>query len=153
MPSHATMRSISDAEREIVAYHEAGHAIIARKLGVPVACVTIEPFEGRSGIMWHGKADDPETEILIAMAGPFAEAQFTGQRLFCAGDDEAGIGLALSRLPEPRESYGAKAAALVRGNWDDIEAIAIELLVGAGRLYGEQLDEAIRCARLLKQLR
>jgi hypothetical protein len=135
-------------EREIVAHHEAGHAVIAFMLGVPVECVTIEPFEGRSGITWHHKTS-PENEILITMAGPFAESKFTG-RLFWAGDDEARITLLQPNLPEPREHYEVKAAALVRENWDDIEAIAFELLFGVGRLYREQIDVAIRCSRLLK---
>jgi len=146
------VRALEPGEREVVAHHEAGHAVIAFTLGVPVECVTIEPFAGRSGIVWHHKTG-PENEILIAMAGPFAEAQFTGSRLFCAGDDEDGIALALPHMPEPREYYEAKAAALVKENWNDIEAIAFELLVGAGRIYGEQLDLAIRCARLLKSPR
>jgi len=119
-------------EREIVAHHEAGHAVIARALGVPVECVTIEPYVGHSGIVWHHKS------------GP---AQFTGHRLFCAGDDEAGIASAMPHLPEPREHYEARAKALVLENWDVIEVVADELLIGRGRLYGEMLDAAIRCAR------
>jgi hypothetical protein len=83
----------------------------------------------------------------LNVAGPFAEAQFTGRQLFCAGDDEAGIVSAMPHLPEPREHYEAKAKALVLENWNVIEVVADELLIGPGRLYGEMLDVAIRCAR------
>ena len=133
-------------ELEITAHHEAGHAVIARALGVWVDCVTIEPYAGRAGGLWHDKTS-PENEILITMAGPFAEAQFTGGRLFCAGDDEAGINGAMPHLPEPREHYEARAKALVSENWGIIEVVAGELLHGRGRLYGVMLDTAIRCAR------
>jgi hypothetical protein len=139
------MRKVRDARtqnREIIAHHEAGHAVVAFRLGVAVACVTIEPFAGREGIVWHKRADH-ETEILISLAGPFAEHQFTGTYL-CAGDDEANIQRELAHLPEPRENYEAKAAALVRENWEAIEALAFELLLGAGRIYGEHLHLVIR---------
>lgn len=131
-------------EREIAAYHEAGHAVIARALDIEVACVAIIPFMGRIGHVWHEKAS-PKTEILITMAGPFAEARFTG-RLLCAGDDEANITSAMTQLPEPREHYEAKAKTLVAESWRAIEIVAEELLIGAGRLYGPMLDLAICCA-------
>ncbi|MHC6156567.1 hypothetical protein ACVSQB_32925 [Bradyrhizobium elkanii] len=133
------------SEREITAYHEAGHAVIAHALGVEVVCVTIIPFAGRNGITWHTLPKRPEAAILIAMAGPLAEARFTG-KLLCAGDDEENIASAIRHLSEPREHYETRAKTLVAEHWREIEIVAEELLIGAGKLYGPMLDAAIRCA-------
>lgn len=131
-------------EREITAHHEAGHAVIARALDVYVACVTIIPFAGRSGSTWHKPPKRPEGAILIAMAGPLAEARLTGTLIY-GGADEERIASAIRHLSGPREHYEAQASTLVAEHWREIEIVADELLDGAGKLYGPMLDEAIRC--------
>src|SRR5262245_53569141 len=69
---------------EVTAYHEAGHAVVALALGRPVDRVSILPdrvnlglCEFRKGV-FRPSEDWVEREILIALAGPAAEAQFTG---------------------------------------------------------------------------
>jgi len=134
-------------EREITAHHEAGHVAIAYALNVPVDCVTIIPHEGRSGGIWHHKTN-PEKEILITMAGPFAEAQFTSKTARFLGDDAAGVKDAMAILPGSIEYYEEATKHLVQKNWIEIEAIANELLISSGVLCGAQLNQIILCARL-----
>src|SRR5439155_12145082 len=68
----------------VTAYHEAGHAVIALALGRTIHKVSALPNRERLGECRFGKgnaraADDwIEREILIALAGPAAEARFTG---------------------------------------------------------------------------
>lgn len=68
-----------------VAYHEAGHAVVALILGRPVQLVTVLPDKKRLGRVEFGKGktkptdDWLEREILIALAGVAAEARHTGR--------------------------------------------------------------------------
>jgi hypothetical protein len=101
----------------------------------------------------------PEGEILIAMAGPFAEARFTGN-LFCAGagagagasdddDDDEKIANAIRLLSAPRDVFARMAKRMVAENWRAIEIVAEELL-SHGTLFEAMLDEAIDRARQSK---
>lgn len=48
--------------------HELGHAVIARRLDVPIAGITLFPFGGVAHLA--GQPKRPEHEIAIAIAGP-----------------------------------------------------------------------------------
>ena len=69
---------------EAVAYHEAGHAVVALALGRPVQSVSILPDRVYLGLCEFQKgtfrpsADWIEREILISLAGLAAEARHTG---------------------------------------------------------------------------
>ncbi|OYW18680.1 MAG: hypothetical protein B7Z55_10185 [Planctomycetales bacterium 12-60-4] len=73
---------------ELDAYHEAGHAYIATRLGGRVVSVSIEPDadEGprRSGetlVRWSRKLSDREVcerAVQVALAGPAAEMLYSG---------------------------------------------------------------------------
>jgi hypothetical protein len=74
----------SESLRNILAYHEAGHAVLARKLGAEVVCVNVRARSGevyRKG--WVSRYSDPHTRIadyrrntIIALAGQCAEYRF-----------------------------------------------------------------------------
>lgn len=103
--------------------------------------------------MLHKLPARPEGEILIAMAGPFAEARFTGN-LFCAGagagdDDDEKIANAIRLLSAPRDVFARMAKRMVAENWRAIEIVAEELL-SHGTLFEAMLDEAIDRARQSK---
>jgi pimeloyl-ACP methyl ester carboxylesterase len=77
---------------KLVAYHEAGHAVIARRLGVPVCYVALFPTEseataatvtGRAVYEARCAAADPETlakafevDGQICLAGPYSDFEF-----------------------------------------------------------------------------
>jgi hypothetical protein len=69
---------------EVTAYHEAGHAVVALALGRTIHKVSVLPNRERLGEVRFAKGaakptdDWIEREILIALAGPVAEARFTG---------------------------------------------------------------------------
>ena len=71
--------------RERIAFHEAGHAVVAYRLGIEVEFVTILPTHHSAGHVTHGDlfcggADSDraalERAIKISLAGPMAEALF-----------------------------------------------------------------------------
>lgn len=73
-----------DLDPVTAAYHEAGHAFLAHRLGGRVVAVTIEDEDGalmgRTTVHW-GDLDAPERRrcsALVALAGPVAEARWRG---------------------------------------------------------------------------
>jgi hypothetical protein len=72
------------------AYHEAGHAVIARTLGIRVPCVALFPLtEGSSAVAlsssaaWDAREDDAPSQIAahekdaeVALAGPLAQFRY-----------------------------------------------------------------------------
>jgi hypothetical protein len=73
---------------EVIAYHEAGHALIACLLGGEVQIVTIEPDdddgpdrEGDTQVLWRsgdtGKAFATKA-VQVSLAGPVAEMIYSG---------------------------------------------------------------------------
>jgi hypothetical protein len=65
-------RSIK-TQRAIVAYHEAGHAVVGHMLGVKVRRVSIEDDNGVTRYKRLGRG---ERAILIILAGPYAQKRF-----------------------------------------------------------------------------
>jgi len=88
---------LSDEEKKVTAYHEAGHALIAMKLPLsdPVLKVTIIPRGMALGVTMQLPIDDKhnytkdylETEIAILMGGRLAEELFLNQMSTGAGND------------------------------------------------------------------
>ena len=124
-------------------YHEAGHAVMALAMGRSIQKVSAVPNSLRLGVVEFKKgsakqADDwIEAEILIALAGPLAEAMFTG--IFDpngAGRDLRAVRkYAADRVGDRQaERYErrmlAKAEYLMRDDatWNAVEAIAKELM-------------------------
>ncbi len=88
---------LSDEEKKVTAYHEAGHALIAMTLPLsdPVHKVTIIPRGMALGVTMQLPIDDKhnytkdylETEIAILMGGRLAEELFLNQMSTGAGND------------------------------------------------------------------
>ena len=106
---------------EAVAYHEAGHAVVALVLGRPVQRVTILAEGERLGTCEFGKAvfrpseDWLEREALIALGGLAAEARWTGNYAMdgAAKDRQYVASLARQRTGEGRKR--AQAAGVKFG--------------------------------------
>ena len=136
------MEPTSDHDRA-VAYHEAGHAVVALTLGRPVTHVSILPNHEHLGICEFGKGkarpteDWLEREMLIALGGIAAEARFTGNYAWdgAARDQQYVHHLAVHRAGERRaERHQRRLLAKVenlladKGCWRAVELIAAELL-------------------------
>src|SRR5437867_4001804 len=88
---------LSDDEKKVTAYHEAGHALVATKLphSDPLHKVTIIPRGMALGVTMQLPIDDKhnytkeylETEIAIMMGGRIAEEMFLNQMSTGAGND------------------------------------------------------------------
>src|SRR5579864_8521333 len=88
---------LSDEEKKVTAYHEAGHALVAAKLpnSDPLHKVTIIPRGMALGVTMQLPIDDKhnytkdylETEIAIMMGGRLAEEMFLNQMSTGAGND------------------------------------------------------------------
>ena len=146
--------------REITAYHEAGHAVVAHRLHVRVKSVTIRPDVGSSGMT---KLDlrylNDAKRILITLAGPYAQRRFaprsrwrssstSGVTLNSGLDfdtvtgliyDERGNGNAAKFY---RRYAEAKAKQLVDDWWRHIEAVA-KVLLERETLTGTELSQVI----------
>ena len=149
-------------EEVAVAYHEAGHAVVALALGRPVHRVSVRPSE-----QWLGRCEfrkgrlrasqDPvETEILIMLAGLAAEARHTGEYAWDGADHDLWY---VRSLTERRAGGEKQAERLERrmldkteheldrpGVWEAVERIAAALLretVISGRAARHLFDEAV----------
>src|SRR5258708_39727884 len=88
---------LSDEEKKVTAYHEAGHALVASNLpnSDPLHKVTIIPRGMALGVTMQLPIDDKhnytkdylETEIAIMMGGRLGEELFLGQMSTGAGND------------------------------------------------------------------
>jgi cell division protease FtsH len=88
---------LSEEEKKVTAYHEAGHALVAAKLpkSDPLHKVTIIPRGMALGVTMQLPIDDKhnytkdylETEIAIMMGGRIAEEMFLNQMSTGAGND------------------------------------------------------------------
>jgi ATP-dependent Zn protease len=131
------------SSEEAVAYHEAGHAVVALALGRPVHCVSILPDRVNLGLCEFHKgvcrpSDDwIEREILISLAGLAAEARHTGNYAWdgAARDLQYVRRLTVERAGERRaERLERRMLAKVEhllareDNWGAVERIVAELL-------------------------
>lgn len=151
---------IEPAHDAATCYHEAGHAVMAILLGRSIHKVSAVANSLRLGQVEFktgaAKQSDDwiEAEILIALAGPVAEAKFTGT----FDERSAGRDLrAVRKFAEDRvgdrqaERYErrmiAKAEYLLsdEATWKAVEAIAAELLAKgtvSGRAAKHHFDRA-----------
>lgn len=136
-------------QRKFVAYHEAGHAVMAIAEGQRFRRVTIIPEEGSLGhvlvhrrkVIQHGEEITPakiakiERSILICFAGPIAERTARGVKgrwnhQGAAGDYTNAVQWAAMRHGDSQsiELYlnylGYRATLLVQANWIAIERLA-----------------------------
>lgn len=163
---------LSESERRAIAFHEAGHAVIAWQLDLPIKTVSIvagEDWGGRfvyrrdplRGINLDCKVSDRahrrvERVILAALAGPAAQnlaapdswsLQRDGHH-FGRGDydriNNLLFALGLSETVSAHLNYlQVDARARVKGYWSAIEKVAAALLE-KGTLDRDQLYEAIQ---------
>jgi hypothetical protein len=128
-------------ELQITSIHEAGHAVIALRLGLVFDHVTAVPdddAETDGALHWtdlhtnDGLEITPELDAVVLLAGPFAEAKLLQVSLDevladeAAGEDREG--LATLGLSDAQFISASRAAlAMVEREWPAIERVAREL--------------------------
>jgi len=155
---------LSEEEKKVTAYHEAGHALVAAKLpnSDPLHKVTIIPRGMALGVTMQLPIDDKhnytkeylETEIAIMMGGRIAEEMFLNQMSTGAGNDiERATELARKMVCEFGMSelgpltFGKKEEQIFLGreiaqHRDYSEATAIKIDDEVRRLVGQGYDTA-----------
>ena len=155
---------LSDDEKKVTAYHEAGHALVAAKLpnSDPLHKVTIIPRGMALGVTMQLPIDDKhnytkeylETEIAIMMGGRLAEEIFLSQMSTGAGNDiERATELARKMVCEFGMSdlgpltFGKKEEQIFLGreiaqHRDYSEATAIKIDDEVKRLVGKGYETA-----------
>jgi cell division protease FtsH len=155
---------LSEEEKKVTAYHEAGHALVAAKLpnSDPLHKVTIIPRGMALGVTMQLPIDDKhnytkeylETEIAIMMGGRLAEELFLSQMSTGAGNDiERATELARKMVCEFGMSalgpltFGKKEEQIFLGreinqHRDYSEATAIKIDDEVKRLIGEGYETA-----------
>jgi hypothetical protein len=130
-------------QREAIAYHEAGHAVISMKLGYKCLYVTIIPDGDRQG---HVCCEDPmivggnskiEDAIKVLMAAALSEGKHLGRATWGDAEDRlTARKLALLACNQDTEQAEAlineiiaKARQMVEHHWSEIEAVAQQLLM------------------------
>lgn len=133
--------------REAVAYHEAGHAVVARLLHFDVDYVTLKSIGDASGHCmitktgWRRTPKQAELLLIITMAGQLAQAKYTGDPTSDGSyeDDNRHIKSLQRETHRSRDELGDEAVALVKNNWAAISDVARELL-SYETISGERLD-------------
>ena len=153
---------------EIVAYHEAGHALMAVLLGGEVRLVTIEPDsdegsdrQGDTQVAWPRSRMTPrkfaEISVQVSLAGPVAEMLYTGEPYHpgliaeWAADWQEAWAAAMALYPDQRklltyleqESISLYHRLKQDAAWAALAAIADHLLAHE-TLEGEQVEEIVR---------
>jgi hypothetical protein len=126
--------------RRILAYHEAGHAVIGMILDCGVESATIKPARASLGSVDVDQlhAIKHENKILFSLAGLVAECEFTGEPCDWKADkmkyDMRSVGHSRNQLRlnarevKERDEYEAATRKLVRKHWRQIGAVAAALL-------------------------
>jgi cell division protease FtsH len=155
---------LTEEEKKVTAYHEAGHALVATKLpnSDPLHKVTIIPRGMALGVTMQLPIDDKhnytkeylETEIAIMMGGRIAEEMFLNQMSTGAGNDiERATELARKMTCEFGMSdlgpltFGKKEEQIFLGreiaqHRDYSEATAVKIDDEVRRLVGKGYDTA-----------
>jgi cell division protease FtsH len=155
---------LSEEEKKVTAYHEAGHALVAAKLpnSDPLHKVTIIPRGMALGVTMQLPIDDKhnytkdylETEIAIMMGGRIAEEMFLNQMSTGAGNDiERATEMARKMVCEFGMSelgpltFGKKEEQIFLGreiaqHRDYSEATAIKIDEEVRRIIGRGYDTA-----------
>ena len=151
---------MSEDRRRLVAYHEAGHAVIGRVLDIPIKRVTINPkVLNADGVSFTDPTRGPlkqfsPDDVIYSFAGAIAEEKFTGKPSNCSrGDDEFVRYHSRAYLPKDkrrpvRAELKAKTVELVEKHWPEIEEVARELLE-VSTVSGERIDVIMDYAPML----
>ncbi len=143
-------RLISARDKEVIAYHEAGHAIVARMVehGDPIQKITIVPRGGAGGYVWRVSDRDRVLvarsyyldSIAIALGGRVAEELIFGDVSNGASQDIQQL-TGTARAMVTRFGMSDKMGPLQFGQQDEMVFLGREL--AEQRDYSEEVAELI----------
>jgi ATP-dependent Zn protease len=143
-----------------VAYHEAGHTVVAHSLGIGVERVSIVEDEDslgisrsplREGFDYYLDEDADEylgKHLVVCQAGAVAEEILTGQLPELEGNDREGTVEILIRISDPENNVAKhqesmdRAREILRDNWPKVQRLAAALLKHR-ELSAEQVEDLL----------
>jgi ATP-dependent Zn protease len=139
-------------DRRHVAYHEAGHAVIALRLGYELIDVTVKPHRRTEGSFLVAKMRRPRADhIKLYLAGAIAEALVSPTPFYGASGDWrriCRIARDIARPEEVIEECLEETEVLVQQNAGVIAKVA-EALLKHKTLRGDEVARIIKIADLL----
>jgi len=138
-----------------VAAHEAGHAVVARQLGVKVDRVVIYPTGGGACYLDGSRSIDPFDDVVLSLAGAEGEKREDWYLTGGASDSDIdAVSDALARLrlttngnvSDLQDAAREKAREIVYELRDVVDAVAQELAERES-LTGEEVDAIIARAK------
>jgi hypothetical protein len=142
-PDRRTIGSKSSVVDHI-AHHEAGHAVVARALGLPIVEVAIDPTSGGHN---RYRASEPPAgwtatnDGAVLFAGYLAEIRWCVGELHGSDDDRAKAEQLIGEGLDARMAERIASDILDR-HGSDVERLA-DALIRNRRLTGEQIDELL----------
>ncbi len=142
-------RVISEQQKRVIAYHEAGHALVQEKLShtTPVLKVTIVGRGMAGGYMWPLDKDsmlrsrtEMEQEISVALAGRVAEEIVFGQVTTGASNDLEQV-TRIARRMVTTLGMSERMGPLTYGQKEEMVFLGRE--IAEQRNYSEEVAEAI----------
>jgi hypothetical protein len=130
-------------DRALGAYHEAGHAVIARALGVAVDSVSAD---GAGHIVFRNVNQDRLAAAAVGLAGQAAEKRLLGWARDLSGTDQHHVDANIDGAGELWE-VRSRVERLLDSHWPAVDALA-EQLAYAGRLSASEVDRILRDAGL-----
>ncbi len=161
------MKPTAQRELRAIAHHEAGHAVVAWRLGLKFRRVTIKSEGDSLGHVLNVKGPKwlndefgailsirarlrAERHIVYGMAGQVAEEKFRGRRpdpRAHSDDDRSAIVLAMRAIPGSQRTVNAflhycfeSARDIVDSQWPQVTAVAAALLAQGTLTYEETLE-------------
>lgn len=126
--------------REIVAYHEAGHAVAARMLELAVVCITIQPSDDAAGHVVHDYGcnmneivdeDGPDKQWALERAAICTLAGEVAQRRFRAESVTEGHGGGdREQLHHMLDHLAGEYDQELRDAWERLLVLRTERLIG-----------------------
>ena len=116
------------APKKHIAYHEAGHAVIAWKLGYEVSSVMIAPDTDKPGVTYwnaRGGVASPEHYFMVALAGQIAEGKASNH---FTGLEERFEACSILNDYELENMLDDRTEEMVGECWPQIELVAKTLL-------------------------
>lgn len=142
----------------VIAWHEAGHAVIARALKIPLEFVSIE---GDIPKTRYARERTPEEGVWTTLAAAVTLIELTGSKDLAdygAAGDLTSLEQFLRRFPTEQARELAMSQAekglpkLIRANKTGIKNVA-EQLIRKGKLSGKEVDRLMSaCSRFIRWL-
>jgi len=148
-----------------IAYHEAGHAVAAMVLGIPIKYLTLARTVDTAGVLgWDLSCEDPVPEqrlkawgkkhMVVYFAGFAAERRFSSSSTFAGiqGDFRQAVRLARLIARSSRQlqallkAADTRAKTIIEGNWPAVSRVA-RALANDGSLLEHELYTLNYCRR------